>query len=254
MSNVSRWMLYNRLSLHLGKTEAILFGSKIRLKRFPGFKVLVGDNEINVKESVSYLGCLLDCHLSGVGHAQKVITKVNQRVRFLARILRFLDKKAMLTLANALIQPYFDYACCSWYNGVLKHLKHRLQTAQNGAIRLILNLPMRSHLDTSHFEAIGWLKVEDRVSQIHLCMVHRTVYGVVPKYLINYFNRVRDVHSYSTRGSLADFVLPRVKSNLGKESFMYVATSLWNRLPVNLKKIRSLRGFKALKKWLRWQF
>ncbi len=95
LSNVSRWMLDNRLLLHLGKTEAILFGSKIRLKRSPGFKVLVGDNKINVKESVSYLGCLLDCYLSGVGQAQKVITKVNQRVRFLARISRFLDKKAM---------------------------------------------------------------------------------------------------------------------------------------------------------------
>ncbi len=33
---------------------------------------------------------------------QKVITKVNQRVRFLAIILRFLDKKAILTLASAL--------------------------------------------------------------------------------------------------------------------------------------------------------
>lgn len=119
----------NKLSLHLGKTEAILFGSKIKLRRSPGFKVLVGDSEINVKDSVSYLGCVLDSHLSGVGQAQKVLTKVNQRVRFLSRISKFLDKKAMLTLASALIQPYFDYACCSWYNGVSKHLKHRLQTA-----------------------------------------------------------------------------------------------------------------------------
>ncbi len=66
-------------------------------------------------------------------------------------------------------------------------------------------------------------------------MVHRTVHGAVPKYLIHYFNRVRDVHSYSTRGSLTDFVIPRVKSNLGKGSFLYVTTSLGNRLPGNLK-------------------
>lgn len=192
---------------------------------------------------------MLDCHLSGVGQAQKVLTKVNQRVCFLSRISKFLDKKAMLILANALIQPYFDYACCSWNNGVLKHLKHRLQTAQNRAIRLVLNLPMRTHHDISHFETIGWLKVEDRVSQIHLCMVHRIVHGAVPKYLNNYFNRVRDVHSYSTRGSSTDFVPPKVKSNLGKESFLFVTTSLWNRLPGNLKTTRSLGGFKlALKK------
>ncbi len=51
-------------------------------------------------------------------------------------------------------------------------------------------------------------------------MGHRTVHGAVPKYLINYFNRVRDVHSYSTRGSLTDFVVPRVKSNLGRVLFV----------------------------------
>ena len=63
-----------------------------------------------------------------------------------------------------------------------------------------------------------------------------------------YFNRVRDVHSYSTRGSSTDFVPPRVKSNLGKESFLYIATSLYNMLPGNLKMVRSLGGFKqALK-------
>ncbi len=79
-------------------------------------------------------------------------------------------------------------------------------------------------------------------------MVHRTVHGAVPKYFINYFNRVRDVHSYSTRGSLTDFVIPRVKSNLGKGSFLYVTTSLWNRFPENVKMIISLGGFmKALK-------
>jgi len=100
--------------------------SKIKLRRSPGFNVLVVDSEINVKDSVSYLGC---AGLSGVGQAQKVLPKVNQRVRFLSRISKFLDKRAMLTLASALIQPYFDYACCSWYNGVSKHLKHRLQTS-----------------------------------------------------------------------------------------------------------------------------
>jgi len=46
-------------------------------------------------DSCSYLGRVLDCHLSGVGQAQKVITKVNQRVRFLSRISKFLGKTAM---------------------------------------------------------------------------------------------------------------------------------------------------------------
>jgi len=56
-------------------------------------------------------------------------------------------------------------------------MKHRLQTAQKRVIRLILNLPMRSHLDISHCETIGWLKVEDRVSQIPLLKMTKSLVG-----------------------------------------------------------------------------
>ena len=88
----------------------------------------------------------------------------------------------MVILAGSLIQPYFDYACGSWYNGVTMNLKHRLQTSQNKLIRLVLDLPMRTHLESSHFDKVGWLKVEDCVSQMQLCMVHRSVYGEVHNY------------------------------------------------------------------------
>ena len=55
--NVSKWMTDNRLSLHVGKTESILFGSKIRLKKASSFKVQVGDSEITAKESVTLAVC-----------------------------------------------------------------------------------------------------------------------------------------------------------------------------------------------------
>ena len=98
--------------------------------------------------------------------------------------------------------------------------------------------------------------VKSRRSSLSDSPVHGTLDCAwdYPQIFGQLLNRVRDVHSYSTRGSSTDFVPPRVKSNLGKESFLYVATSLWNRLLVNLKMIRSLGGFKqALKKWLSCQ-
>jgi len=58
-------------------------------------------------------------------------------------------------------------------------------------------------------------------------MVHKSVYGDVPKYFRNYFNGVDEVHRYSTRGSSTEFVPPRFNTNLGKQSFLYVGTTLW---------------------------
>ena len=45
-----------------------------------------------------------------------------------------------------------------------------------------------------------------------------------------------------------------VKSNLGKDYFLYAGTTLWNRLPGTLKSVRNIGGFKkAWKQWLRRQ-
>ena len=63
--HLSAWLTDNKLSLHLGKTESILFWSKDKLRKSLGFRVVVGDVEITAKEVVTYLGCILDNKLPG---------------------------------------------------------------------------------------------------------------------------------------------------------------------------------------------
>ena len=67
---------YNKLSLHFGKTESILFGSKFRFNKEKEFKVHLKGMEVTAKTSVNYLGCTLDCNAGGTGMAQKVLGKV----------------------------------------------------------------------------------------------------------------------------------------------------------------------------------
>ncbi|XP_071948794.1 uncharacterized protein [Antedon mediterranea] len=55
----------NRLSLHLGKTYSILFGSKRKLRNQPELKVTCNDYIITNKPTVSYLGLELDNNLTG---------------------------------------------------------------------------------------------------------------------------------------------------------------------------------------------
>ena len=183
--------------------------------------------------------------------ALRVISKVNQRVKFLARISTFIDKGAMKVLAAALIQCHFDYACTSWYNGIPMILKNKLQTSQNKLVRLIHNLHPRTHLLPTHFNSLGWLRVKQRVSFLKMCMVHRIIKNKAPKYLCKYFLKVCDVHKYSTRGSATDFVPCKVRSSMGKASFLYSAAMTWNSLPTVTKLIRSNSRFKSsLKSYL----
>lgn len=58
LQSCSQWLIDNKLSLHLRKTECILFGSKRKLKKADKFQVIGTCNEhiITAQSSVKYLG------------------------------------------------------------------------------------------------------------------------------------------------------------------------------------------------------
>ena len=56
--------------------------------------------------------------------ANHVINKVNFRLRFLYRQNKFLDIPLRRLLCNAMIKPFFDYACNAWYPNLSKKLKN----------------------------------------------------------------------------------------------------------------------------------
>ena len=62
---VSEWLVDNKLSLHLGETEAILFGSKSRLKSQSNLQISCKGTNIESKEVVKYLGAVLEHCLIG---------------------------------------------------------------------------------------------------------------------------------------------------------------------------------------------
>ena len=72
----------NKLSLHLGKTESILFGSKRKLKKVESFDVKCDNKSIKHVNSVKYLGVQIDNDLSGNSIVKDIVTKVNLRLRF----------------------------------------------------------------------------------------------------------------------------------------------------------------------------
>lgn len=249
--NINDWLIENKLSLHLGKTESILFGSKIRLSRTPELNISVGGTQIEVKNCVKYLGCDLDSSVSGEIMGQRVIIKVNQKIKFLARKAQFLNKETLKMLANALIQPHFDYACTTWYSSTPKRIKVQLQTAQNKLVRLILNRNNRNHVGSPERKKLKWLTVENRVRQLILRLTRKILYRNEPRYFKDYFKFIRNSHSYSTRASATDIVPCRFKSCSGQNTFLYMAAVEWNRLPVEIKLSKSDHCFnRACGEWL----
>ena len=78
--------------------------------------------------------------------ANKVISKVSARLKFLHRKNKYLTPNLSCLLCKALIQPHFDYACSAWYPNLSKKLKNRIQTSQNKCICFCLQLNKTSHI------------------------------------------------------------------------------------------------------------
>ena len=92
LSACKKWLIDNKLSLHLGKTECLLFGTSRRLKRVGEFRILCDGMAVKRVFQVKYLGVLLDGDLSGKGHFANVVKTCSSCLAFLYRNSRFLDQ------------------------------------------------------------------------------------------------------------------------------------------------------------------
>ena len=128
LDSCNKWLVDNKLSLHLGKTECVLFGSKRKLKKSSNFSVQCVSHSIPAQESVKYLGIEIDQHVLGEKIAKCVLRKANARLNFLYRQGKYLNFNCRKLLCSALIQCLFYYASCSWFSCLNSNFKNKLQT------------------------------------------------------------------------------------------------------------------------------
>ena len=144
-------------------------------------------------------------------------------------------------LCSALIQCHFDYSCSSWFPGINKGLRVKLQVAQNRIIRFILNSNNRAHIGQKELDKTGFLSVAKRVTQLKLGQVFKINNGSSPQYLNQHFNRLNEGNErIATRGKAHNFHIPRIDTN----TFAYTAIKDWNSLPSRIKEINSEKLFK----------
>ena len=124
--------------------------------------------------------------------------------------------------------------------------KNKLDVLQRRMIRFILDLDFRAHIDGSHLKCLGWLSVSDRAKYFRLLHVFRINSKQSPEYLMENFTRVNAIHSHSTRGSAANFFVPKIgPTEILRKSFFFSGICDWNSLPLEIKSIQSEKSFKT---------
>ena len=243
LQSCNQWLVDNRLSMHLGKTECILFGPKRKLKEVENFNVECDDHTIQSVKSVKYLGLDLDQSLSGDTIVNNIVKKTGSRLKFLYRQGHFLKFETRKLLGHALIQPFFDYSASSWHSSLTRALKRKLQVAQNKLARFILNLGPRAHIGSDELQKAGLLNTQLRVSQLRLNHSFNIYHNECPSYLKKNFEMPLNIHSHYTRNSSINFSVPRTNC-IGQTTFYYNAIKDWNNLPQEIKLLTGKANFK----------
>ena len=76
-----------------------------------------------------------------------------------------------------------------------------------------------------------------KVKLVFLCLN-----SLAPSYFLAFFIRFSNIHSYSTRQS-SRLLLPRVKSNFGKNTFLFSGAKIFNELPTDITKAEDTQTF-----------
>ena len=195
---------------------------------------------------MKYLGVILDQFLSGEEHVLTVISKISARISFLFRNSHLLTSRCRQILCTALIQPYFDYCCTSWYTGLSARHKSKLDVLQRKMVRLVFKMEPRDHVGQDSLSKLGWFTVPNRVRYFKLIHMFKIHSKTAPNYMVDNFKPVSSIHDYHTRQSQLDYHLNKYDSiGLMSNSFRFSAIKEWNALPIGIRTSPNVTKFKG---------
>ncbi len=241
LKSLHNWLITNRLSLNIAKTEFMTIGSRQKIRAIDDEIIIkINEREINRVDSVKSLGVHIDNHLAWTTHIDKISKKIASAIGALKRIRPYITTSTAVQVYQALIQPHFDY-CCSVWDGLGETLSCKIQKLQNRAARVI----MRANYDDSAgilLDTLHWDNLSLRREKLKAGLMFKTLKGNMPSYLQDMFS-FRGL-GYNIRNSEIRLNLPKPRTNYLKRSFCYSGAILWNSLPQDIRKLQSFAQFK----------
>ena len=209
------------------------------------------DTEVNIKIDnrnikqvfeCKTLGVNVDQHLSWKNNTEKLCKKLSSGIGAIRRLREYLDKDSLLSVYNALVQPYFNY-CCEIWDVFGTTQSNRLQKLHNRAARIIT----RSSNEVNQknvLDKLGWQTLDEQRQKAKAKLMFKVLNNQGPKSLTNLFtSKSTETPKYNLRGISSNVCIPKPRTNSLKKSFSYNGAVTWNSLPTDIKESKSVAQF-----------
>jgi len=137
-----------------------------------------------------------------------------------------------------------DY-CNAVLTGLPSSTLTPLQRVLHAAARVVMDLRPRDHVSPA-LRNLQWLPIKQRI-EFRLCLlVHKSFIGHSPAYISDLLTSAADVPGRPAlrTASRGDFIVPRTNRKFGDTAFCVAAPRVWNRLPADLRQLRSTQTFR----------
>jgi len=157
-----------------------------------------------------------------------------------------LTQETLVTVVCAFVNSRIDY-CNSLLYGISDYNINRLQRIKNSAARMVTNTRKYYYI-TSIIQKLHWLPDGQRIHFKNLLRTYKSINDVVPEYLCKLMSiRKSSRKLRSSSLILLQVAVFRLKS-YGDCAFSAAATTLRNKLPVDIRNVSYLEMFKYILK------
>ena len=232
LTNVDNWLIANKLSLNVTKTNYIIFqtlGSKpcpkdlsLKLRNIP----------IQKERNVKFLRLNINENLSWKPHMTNILCKVRSGLCNVKKIKPYIpNKKSLLTLYHSFILSHILYCITLWYHGN-KSVVGQLQRSVTNYIRLMFNLNAR--------DSVVKIMKSQKLLSINQLFVKETsilMFQFFNNGLQSWFKCLFKTKrsSYVRTRQTSDLYPPFCRLSTTQQTLKYKGPLVWNQLPLELR-------------------
>ena len=142
LAKLSKWFLSNKLTLNVQKSNFCVFtNNKLEIYNY---NIQIGNLTLAEKNSVKYLGLVIDNKLRWNAHISFVLGKISRYVGIFNKLKQYVPTQTLLLLYNSLIYPHLIYAVEIWGNASKTSLNPIL-LLQKKLVRIICGSDYLAH-------------------------------------------------------------------------------------------------------------
>ena len=229
--NVSHWLIANKLSLNVKKSNAMLFRTQNESVT-PRINLKLNGIPIEEKQDAKYLGVIIDHKLSFSGHIKQVKSRLIKGNTILYKVRHFLPSHLLTNTYYAHIQPHIDYGLNLYGYAAETHIKDVI-VQQKKAIRIMC---FKKYRETT----------EPLFTNKNILPFHKNLQLQAGKYLWKAANDYLcpSLNPLFNKRDDGSFHLPHRRLDVSQNSIVYTGVKLWNDIPPEIRSCTSLSNFK----------